>query len=358
MDQRRKRVEWGPHGTRSVTSYQYWRKVLSWDREAKIAGKRLKVFCASLADVFEDYQGQVIDSKGNGLFWPQYRDWKDFESRNDGLVGTVFESLVGSLIFDCEDCDGIPCFSHYTKEQLDIRYDHDYGDHAIIANAQHKKSFFKPLTIDIIRMWLFKLMERTTNLDWLVLTKRPENIRKMVPDHWKLVNKYPSNIWIGTSVENQKAADERIPFLLEVPAVIRFLSCEPLLGMVNLEKYLYTRFQMGGDRHEHNRIDWVIAGGESGNHARPMHSAWLYWLRDQCKSANVAFFFKQRGEYGKNQYGNIEATWVCSDGTVLDDEQDYCPDCERLFKVGKKKAGRLLDGCEHNEFPFRDDLPF
>jgi protein gp37 len=146
---------------------------------------------------------------------------------------------------------------------------------------------------------LLDLVRRTPNLDWLLLTKRPENWRARIGlagveltkrgvahrlHHWQ-AGEAPANIWVGTSVEDQPRADERIPALLSIPARVRFLSCEPLLGPVGVEQ---ARKGLLG-------IDWVIAGGESGPGARPMHPDWARSLRDQCHAAGVAFFMKQMG---------------------------------------------------------------
>ncbi|MED1792831.1 phage Gp37/Gp68 family protein [Brevibacillus nitrificans] len=150
------------------------------------------------------------------------------------------------------------------------------------------------------------------------------------------------NVWLGTSVENQKAADERIPFLLQVPAAVRFLSCEPLLGPVDLSGWLFTNEQ--GESME-PPIQWVIAGGESGNNARPMQPEWATELRDQCQAAGVAFFFKQFGEWAPvhelrcNEPGIKGKQWY-----------NFDPDTS-VCRVGKDRAGRLLDGREWSEFP-------
>ncbi|MHB1702202.1 MAG: DUF5131 family protein, partial [Acidobacteriaceae bacterium] len=116
------------------------------------------------------------------------------------------------------------------------------------------------------------------------------------------------NIWLGVSVEDQQAAEERIPLLLQTPAEVRFLSCEPLLGAVNLGSYLHVHGRAcyddpgASEGHpflicdQHNGLNWVVAGGESGPNARPMHPDWARRLRDQCHAAGVAFFFKQHGE--------------------------------------------------------------
>jgi protein gp37 len=129
--------------------------------------------------------------------------------------------------------------------------------------------------------------------------------------------KPPHNVWIGTTVEDQKRADERIPDLIEIPAVKRFLSCEPLLEPLDLSYWLTESLTP--------QIDWVICGGESGPDARPMHPDWARRLRDQCVSVGVPFFFKQWG------------AWLHADGT--------------MNRVGKKSAGRLLDGREWSQFP-------
>jgi protein gp37 len=122
---------------------------------------------------------------------------------------------------------------------------------------------------------LWRLIRGTPNLDWLLLTKRPQNIQKMLPPDWD--NGWP-HVWLGTTTENQTEADRRIPHLRSVPAVVRFLSCEPLLEPIQPD--------LAG-------IDWLICGGESGPGARYMEPAWARSLRDQCEGAGVAFFMKQ-----------------------------------------------------------------
>lgn len=179
------------------------------------------------------------------------------------------------------------------------------------------------------------------------------------------------NVWLGVSVEDQRRADERIPDLLATPAAVRFLSCEPLLGLIDLTMLDATVGERGAaepsglilldaltgvhrDAEESiegiygnpdPRIDWVIVGGESGPGARPMHPDWARSLRDQCDDAGVAFHFKQWG------------TWVTEDQStediVLPGECTYFwGDADPpVFHVGKKPAGRLLDGAEHNGMP-------
>lgn len=218
---------WGPESERRFFGPHHWNEPLRWNKAAEKAGVRRRVFCASMADVFEDRPDLV-------------------QARAD----------------------------------------------------------------------LFLTIEDTPWLDWLLLTKRPENIRRLLPGWW---NGRPwPNVWLGTTVENQHFADERIPHLLAVPAVVRFLSVEPMLGPINLR-------EMAGRDDWHIdaldtpdptcRIHWVIAGGESGAQHRPSDPYWFRGLRDQCVSAGVAFHFKQWG--GQNPKAN----------------------------------GRELDGREWNEFP-------
>ena len=174
---------WGEWRRR--TSPANWKLAIKWDRQAQKAGVRKKVFCASLADVFDD---QVPN------------EWRDD---------------------------------------------------------------------------LWSLIERTQHLDWLLLTKRPENIKDMLPENWG--DGWP-NVWLGITVESQREANRRIPHFEQIPAIIKFLSCEPLLE--NLYLTLYG-------------IDWVICGGESGSNARHMQEKWAQYLKLTCYENGVAFFMKQ-----------------------------------------------------------------
>jgi protein gp37 len=149
-----------------------------------------------------------------------------------------------------------------------------FEDHPDVVNARE-------------RLW--ELISETTNLDWLLLTKRPENIIRMIPTEWTLPGEWPSFVWIGTSVENQQAADERLPHLLAVPAVMRFLSCEPLLGPVDLRPWL-------------DRLQWIIVGGESGPKHSPMDLSWMREIAEACQTAGVPRFTKQdSGRYPGRQ---------------------------------------------------------
>lgn len=151
---------------------------------------------------------------------------------------------------------------------------------------------------------LWTLMADTPNLDWLLLTKRPQNIARFVPG-WMGPMSWPKNIWIGTTVENQTEAERRIPYLLEIPARVRFLSMEPLLGPVDLTPWL------GGE----SGLNWVIVGGESGPDYREADPGWFRSLRDQCADAGVPFLFKQWG--GPSQRV-IKAKGRALDGQIHD----------------------------------------
>ena len=210
---------WGPAATTQRRTFgdKHWQEPLKWNEDAVKAGERRRVFCASIADVFEDH--------------PQ-------------------------------------------------------------------------LLTERVRLW--KLIDQTPALDWLLLTKRPENITEMVPCSW-VADGYPLNVWIGTSVENQAAADKRIPVLATIPAEVRFLSCEPLLGPVDLTPWMgereWTQVAPGVRTRQGPLVDWVIVGGESGPRSRPMHPDWARSLRDQCQAAGVAYHFKQWGGVRKHETG-------------------------------------------------------
>lgn len=151
------------------------------------------------------------------------------------------------------------------------------------------------------------------------------------------------NAWLGVSVESQRWARVRLPLLVETPAVLRFASCEPLLGELDIRSWL-------GDG-----LDWVIAGGESGPKARPMHPDWARSLRDQCQAADVAFFFKQRGQWTWDVPGwSAPSAFVSAAGGRLTDDQTAAANggsWAGVWRVGKGKAGRDLDGQTWDEFP-------
>lgn len=249
---------WGPNSNRKPMSEAYWRKPAIWNVQAYKENRKIKVFCSSLCDVFEDHPDLVE---------PRER--------------------------------------------------------------------------------LFKIIESTSNLIWQLLTKRPENILKFVPPHW--LDGFPENVWMGTTVENQEYAEIRLPLLYKVPAKVRFLSCEPLLGPVYLRFSVNDHLRGPAVVEAIDFISWVICGGESGHNARPIHPDWARLLRNQCDWANVPFFFKQWGEY----LPDCQA----GDKTNLDNTDHLFPSPHnpekqnKYWKIGKKEAGGLLDGKEWKEFP-------
>lgn len=225
---------WGVGSERRFFGDKHWSEPLRWNAVAEASGRRARVFCASMADVFED--------------------------RRD---------------------------------------------------------------LDVWRERLWALIEATPWLDWLLLTKRPEAVRRLVP--W--ASGWPANVWLGTTVEDQRRARERLPVLTAIPAVVRFISAEPLLGPVDLDAWLPA-------------LDWVITGGESGSRARPSSPSWFLTLMNQCMAADVAFHFKQWGD------------WAPGDGIALAKARaEKAADGTTMLRLGKKAAGRLLDGATWDELP-------
>ncbi len=218
---------WGEGSTRLEFSERHWEDPIHWNKSAERAGKRRRVFCGSMCDVFE-------------------------------------------------------CFDEYPGP--------------VDERRQRLRQ-----AVSAARENLWELIQKCPWLDWLILSKRPENFQRLLPwsrAPWK-------NVWLGISAENQEWYDRRAPILSRTPAAVRFLSLEPLIGPIQLGR-TFPFF-----------IDWVIVGGESGPKAREIQKSWVRSLRNQCKvpTNEVPFFFKQWG------------------GLV------------------KKKAGRLLDGREWLEFP-------
>jgi protein gp37 len=202
---------------------------------------------------------------------------------------------------------------------------------------------------------VFEVMAEAQRHTFQVLTKRPERMLRWFTDYLpdacsgeQPAERWPlPNVWLGVSVENQAAADERIPLLLRTPAAVRFLSCEPLLGPVSIDPWLGEEgFDPDGPDEDGlpkymPPIDWVIVGGESGPHARPMHPDWAIHLASECEEWNVPFFFKQWGEWFP---------------LASADEADNYPsvpmtDDHRHVRLGKKKAGRELLGRTWDQFP-------
>lgn len=220
------------------------------------------------------------------------------------------------------------------------------------------------------RLRLYSLIENTPWLIWMLLTKRPENVLDLTPELWNLPGRWPENVWVGASVENQEWANRRIPELLKVPARVRFLSCEPLLAYIDLGIATpcgyYCDETIGHVDHAfwtpgiEPGISWVIAGGESGPKSRPMHPAWVRNLRDQCVQAGVPFFFKQWGEWNYDPLHIVPSSRIYMDATgqihkFRGTQEQYEHGRLAFDRVGKKESGRLLDGLEWNQYP-EDEL--
>ena len=215
---------------------------------------------------------------------------------------------------------------------------------------------------------VFSVMHQTPHHTYQVLTKRPDRMAAFMnrpASEWTysvmpISPSWPfSNVWLGTSVEDQQRADERIPYLLAVPAKVRFLSIEPMLGPINLMNHCFNCKEdkahsvwtccAGCDHPNHaaDEIQWVIVGGESGHSARLMQIEWARSLRDQCQAVGVAFHFKQHG--GWCAFNQIP------DESLQQVELDRLPMLSigenSYHRIGKKIAGRQLDGREWNELP-------
>lgn len=202
---------------------------------------------------------------------------------------------------------------------------------------------------------VFAIMAQSPQHTFQVLTKRPERMLEYMThpvrlNMWADANiplissvwgDFPlPNVWLGVSVEDQDTADERIPLLLQTPAAVRWVSAEPLLGPVDLE---FGEIDIALEKDGFGNsailggIDWVVVGGESGPKARPMHPDWARSLRDQCAASGVPFLFKQWGEFAPNWFN--------------DDDGEKIPGSEWIDRMGKKMAGRLLDGFQHDGYP-------
>lgn len=263
LDNRTGGSHWGPKAERRRTGVANWNKPLKWQKQAVKEGRRIKVFCASMADVF------------------------------DNAVPDEWREDLWELIAQCPDLD-----------------------------------------------WIL-VTKRIGNVE---TTKRFDELSGMVPLDW-LEGFWPSNVWLLITVVNQAEANRDVPKLLnlkyrhQVPVI--GLSIEPMLGEIDLTNIEYEPDEFVSalydpdDLPEDNPVylDWVIVGGESGKNARPMHPDWVRKIRDDCKAANVPFFFKQWGEFFPDRWSYID------------------PPPTIMNRVGKKRAGNHLDGVQHLEFP-------
>lgn len=318
MDGRHGKARWGAGQPRVRTAESTWKQPLSWNRKAAAAGIRQRVFCSSLADVFDN----EVD--------PQWRDD------------------------------------------------------------------------------LWRLILDTPQLDWLLLTKRIGNVLGRTP-----IMGLPGNVWLGATIVNQAEADRDIPKLLEIKTRLGarkvFLSMEPLLGPVDIRAFVYGCYECGAScglrlpgppkvercfecgeecgpdtepvisegcpkcggeleficpdcshymvyQHPDTPVlDWIIVGGESGPGARPMHPDWTRSLRDQCAEAGVPFLFKQWGEMRPYHDDRADCAWMDPNGSFYGGPTSWPPGPNEprvaMVRVGKKAAGRLLDGVQHDGLP-------
>lgn len=211
---------------------------------------------------------------------------------------------------------------------------------------------------------VFEIMALCPQHTFQILTKRPERMLNYfmcmslagAPERLfaAAAGRWPlPNVWLGVSVEDQKTADARIPVLFKVPAAIRWVSIEPLLGSIDLERggwSLLKPLKSPPKRGIEGSLDWVVVGGESGANARPMHPDWVRGLRDQCAAAGVPFFFKQWGEWAPEPAISIDNSPFSR--TFFNNAQMTIGEKgERIYRVGKKRTGRLLDGAVYAEYP-------
>lgn len=239
---------WGPRADRRLV--KDWSKPPRWNRAAAAMGVRQRVFCASMADIFDDHPSIL----------PEWR----------------------------------------------------------------------------LRLW--DLIEATPHLDWQLLTKRPSSILPLIPRHWR--DYLPRNVWIGCSVINQAEADHNVPILLQVPAAIYFLSLEPLLGPLHVPEPFLKLEHRG----------WIIVGGESGSGARYLLPEWVRGPRDQCAAAGVPFLFKQWGEWAPiEEVGEGEP--ILRGGRDRHSDRIVYLGDQTMLRVGKRIAGRTIDGTIHHAFP-------
>ena len=193
---------------------------------------------------------------------------------------------------------------------------------------------------------VFEAMRDAPQHTYQILTKRAARMRDFM-QWWVMqhVEQPPANWWLGVSVEEQPRAEERIPPLLETPAAVRWVSAEPLLGRVDLSYWLSPNRLI-----DRPGLDWVICGGESGPRARPMHPDWARSLRDQCLAAGVPFLFKQWGEWLPAPE-HMDFTEGAALACRRNREFEQWSSGHTLIRVGKKKAGRELDGRTWDEYP-------
>jgi protein gp37 len=291
---------WGVGSDRKLFTDRHWAQPLVWNRDAEAAGVPARVLCPSMGDAFEDHP-QIVEPRA--------------------------------------------------------------------------------------RLW--RVIEQTPWLQWVMPTKRPENVAGMVP--WGHGG-WPENLWLGVSVEDQQRANERIPILVSLPAAVRWVSAAPLLRLVDLSRWMprpfeleqggYELYPKGCDVHGNGKlwipgptIGWVVTEGESGPNARPSHPDWFRTIRDQCIAAGVPYHHKQWGEWapvgplyeqdddqGEADDARMDAVYLEVHkrrrvvqleryGTIADGYQPTDPRTWLMARVGKKAAGRELDGRLWDQYP-------
>jgi len=346
MDIHWHKVQWGPQGMRVRTSKANWRQPLKWNKD------ELWEQCIGCG-----YRGPLAS----------------FNNFRMDLEGD------GGYTVDCPKCPSIETFR--TRQRVFCASLADVGD--------HHPSVLNEWIEDLVR-----LIEQTQNLDWMLLTKRPEDLLARFGMFWGL-ERWPENVWVGVSTEDQKCANKRIPVLQSIPAAVRFVSCEPLLGYIDLSEAVEPdkeawhevsarqdddepeefveeceaecdwvnfgndlvdnpehrewverrRLIAGFKTLKHGAIDLVIAGGESGSEARLTDPNWLRALRDECTQAGIRFFFKQWGENVPLDH----LPWVTDKITFKHKPVEI--NGTMMARVGKGMAGRVLDGREWSEMP-------
>lgn len=313
---------WGPQAPRlwikSATD-----ELLRLNRKANREDNERIVFVNSMSDFFEEHRGQIVDRE------------KD-------------------RVACCDQCGWIGCLPVIVRQ---------LGPQKKSGDCPYCGAPTRSATLRDLRRSAFTSFDQCDRLRLLLLTKRPENIPTMWCSHVNTDGNPPSklhrrNVWIGTSVATQADANRNLPLLRACRDLtpVLFLSIEPLLedlGTLDLEG-----------------MDWVIVGGESGAKGRPMHPNWPRSIRDQCVAAGVPFLFKQHGEWiamndyrpfthgediDAHEHRMIFSNGVDTNSIPREKRRDYCQDFRELpvsvMRVGKKSAGRLLDGVEWNEMP-------
>ena len=256
--------------------------------------------------------------------------------------------------------------------EVQLNYDvldqpHRWRKPRMVFVASMGDLFHEDVPFEFIRQ-VFAVMYAARSHTYQILTKRPQRMLEFMRWYQDALDAEDipitlplPNVWLGVTAENQECADERIPLLLQMPAAMRFVSCEPLLGPIDLFDVDGKIAQSMPERSmlfPADLIDWVIVGGESGPDARPLHPRWVQSLRDQCHAVGVPFFFKQWGEWIPFGQGlgwavseRAQRCWLDIRGQSNSTYSAMMHEPSALFRIGKKAAGRVLDGRTWDEMP-------